>query len=87
MHPMNAIVPFKQREMNNYAPASLSLHNLEYYSIDLKWPIGGETKKILATRENILDKGENQQQTQSTYGAAFGIRTWVTFVGGTRSHH
>ena len=87
MHTMNAIVPFKQRQMNNYAPASLSLHNLEYYSIYSKWPISGETKKIIATGENILDKGENQQQTQSTNGAALGIRTRVTFVGGMCSHH
>ena len=44
-------------------------------------------KKITATGENILDKDENQQQTQYTNGAALGIRTQVTFVGGTCSHH
>lgn len=54
MHTMNAIVPFKQRQMNNYAPASLSLHNLEYYSIDLKWPIGGETKKNFSNKRKHL---------------------------------
>ena len=54
MHTMNAIVPFKQREMNNYAPASLSPHNLEYYSIDLKWPIGGETKKNFSNKRKHL---------------------------------
>ena len=54
MHTMNAIVPFKQREMNNYAPASLSLYNLEYYSIYSKWPIGGETKKSYSNRRKHL---------------------------------
>lgn len=54
MHTMNAIVPFKQREMNNYAPASLSLHNLEYYSIYSKWPISGETEKNYSNRRKHL---------------------------------
>ena len=54
MHTMNAIVPFKQRQMNNYAPASLSLHNLEYYSIYSKWPISGETEKNYSNRRKHL---------------------------------
>ena len=54
MHTMNAFEPFRQREMNNYAPASLSLHNLEYYSIYSKWPIGGETKKNYSNRRKHL---------------------------------
>lgn len=54
MHTMNAIVPFKQREMNNYALASLSLHNLEYYSIYSKWPISGETEKNYSNRRKHL---------------------------------
>ena len=32
-------------------------------------------------------KGENQQQTQPTYDAGSGNRTWDTLVGGKRSHH
>ena len=32
-------------------------------------------------------KGENQQQTQPTYGVDARIWTWATLVGGERSHH
>ena len=32
-------------------------------------------------------KGENQQQTQPTYGVDAGIWTGATLVGGERSHH
>ena len=32
-------------------------------------------------------KGENQQQTQPTYGVDVGIRTQATLVGGECSHH
>ena len=32
-------------------------------------------------------KGENQQQTQPTYGVHAGIRTRTTLVGGECSHH
>jgi len=32
-------------------------------------------------------KGENEQQTQLTYGVDARIRTWATLVGGECSHH
>ena len=37
--------------------------------------------------KNPQSKGENQQQTQSTYDAGSGNRTRVTLVGGERCHH
>ena len=37
--------------------------------------------------KNLLEKGEEQQQTQPTYGAGTGNRTRATFVGGECSHH
>ena len=41
-----------------------------------------------STRGKISrSKGENQQQTQPTYGVDAGIRTQASFVGGGCSHH
>ena len=37
--------------------------------------------------KNHRSKGENQQQTQPTYDAGSGNRTWDTLVGGEHSHH
>ena len=37
--------------------------------------------------KNPRSKGENQQQTQSTYDAGSGDRTRDTLVVGERSHH
>ena len=37
--------------------------------------------------KNPWSKGENQHQTQPTYDAGSGNRTWDTLVGGERSHH
>ena len=37
--------------------------------------------------KNPRSKGEDQQQTQSTYDAGSGNRTRDTLVGGKRSHH
>ena len=37
--------------------------------------------------KNPRSKGENQQQTQSTYDAGSGNRTQDTLVEGERSHH
>ena len=42
---------------------------------------GGKPEK------NPWSRDENQQQTQSTYGAKTGNRTRVTLVGGECSHH
>ena len=36
--------------------------------------------------KNLLE-GENQEQTQRTYGVDARIRTRATLVGGERSHH
>ena len=36
--------------------------------------------------KNLSEKGENQQQTQPTYGVDAGIWTWATLVEGKRSH-
>ena len=38
-------------------------------------------------RKTSRGKGENQQQTQATYGVDAGIWTRATSVGGERSHH
>ena len=38
-------------------------------------------------RKTSRSKDENQQQTQPTYDAESGNRTWATLVGGERSHH
>ena len=38
-------------------------------------------------RKTSRSKGENQQQTQPTYGVDAGIRTRATLVGGEHSHH
>ena len=38
-------------------------------------------------RKTSRSKGENQQQTQLTYGVDAGIWTRATLVGGERSHH
>ena len=38
-------------------------------------------------RKTSRSKGENQQQTQPTYGVDAGILTQATLVGGERSHH
>ena len=37
--------------------------------------------------KNLSEKGENQQQTQSTYDAGTENRTQATLVGGECSHH
>ena len=37
-------------------------------------------------RKTSRSKGENQQQTQPTYGIHTGIWTWATLVGGKCSH-
>ena len=38
-------------------------------------------------RKTSQSKGENQQQTQPTYGVEARIQTRATLVGGERSHH
>ena len=38
-------------------------------------------------RKTSQSKGENQQQTQPTYGVGTRIWTWATLMGGERSHH
>ena len=38
-------------------------------------------------RKNLLQQGENQQQTQPTYDARTRNRTLATLVGGACSHH
>ena len=38
-------------------------------------------------RKTSRSKGENQQQTQPTYGVDTGIGTRASLVGGERSHH
>ena len=37
--------------------------------------------------ETLLEKDENQQQTQPTYDTDFGNQTQATLVGGECSHH
>ena len=46
-----------------------------------------EGEKPEHPEKNLLEQGENQQQTQPTYDAGSGNRTQATLVGGERSHH
>ena len=46
-----------------------------------------EEGKPESPEKNPRSKGENQQQTQSTYYAGSGNRTRDTLVEGERSHH
>ena len=46
-----------------------------------------EGKTGVPGKKTSWGKGENQQQTQPTYGASTGICTWATLVGGERSHY
>ena len=46
---------------------------------------GGENRS--SRRKTSWSKGENQQQTQPTYGIDAGIWTRATLVGGQHSHH
>ena len=46
-----------------------------------------ERGKSEYTEKNLLEQGENQQQTQPTYDAGTGNRTRVTLVGGECFHH
>ena len=45
----------------------------------------GENRRT--RRKTSRSKEENQQQTQTTYDAESGNRTWDTLVGGEGSHH
>ena len=47
----------------------------------------GEGKTELPGEKTFQSGVENQQQTQPTYDAGSGNRTWDTLVGGERSHH
>ena len=44
-------------------------------------------EKRSTRRKTSRSKGENQQQTQPTYGVDAGSETRATLVGGERSHH
>ena len=46
-----------------------------------------EGEKPENPEKNPRSKGENQQQTQSTYDVGSGNRTRDTLVGGERSYH
>ena len=46
-----------------------------------------ERGKRSTRRKTSRSRVENQQQTQPTYDAGSGNRTWATLVGGERSHH
>ena len=46
-----------------------------------------ERGKAETRRKTSRSKGENQQQTQPTYGVDAGSETRATLVGGERSHH
>ena len=61
-------------------PDSWSNWNLEMLVFE-------ERGKTEYPEKNLRSKGENQQQTQPTYGVDAGIRTRATLVGGERSHH
>ena len=46
-----------------------------------------ERGKLEYPEKNLSEQGENQQQTQPTYDAESGNRTWATLVVGKHSHH
>ena len=46
-----------------------------------------EKKKPEYPEKNLSEQGENQQQTQPTYDAGVGNRTWATLVGGECFNH
>ena len=43
--------------------------------------------KLEYPEKNLLEQGENQQETQPTYDAVSENRTRATLVGGAHSHH
>ena len=65
---------------SNFRLRALCYWNLEM----LIFEEGGKTENL---EKNPRSKGENQQQTQSTYDAGSGNRTRDTLVEGERSHH
>ena len=59
-----------------------------YQSIEIKSLFRNRLKLFPEyRRKTSRSKGENQQQTQPTYGVDAGIWTWTTLVGGECSHH
>ena len=63
-------------------PDSWSTWNLEMLVFEERGNWNRSTR-----RKTSRNKGENQQQTQPTYGVDAGIWTQATLVGGERSHH
>ena len=61
-------------------PGSWSNWNLEMLVFE-------ERKTGVPGEKTSRGKGENQQQTQPTYGVDARIWTQATLVGGERSHH
>ena len=54
---------------------------------NLKMLVFEERGELENLEKNVLEQGENQQQTQTTYGIAPGNQTQATLVGGECSHH
>ena len=67
-----------------------SLKRLPAFQIELEFgSVGfwGEGKTRVPGEKTSRSKGDNQQQTQPTYGVDARIRTRATLVGGQCSHH
>ena len=62
------------------SPDSWSNWNLEMLVFE-------ERGKAEYPEKTFRSKGENQQQTQPTYGVDARISTWATLEGGECSHH
>ena len=68
--------------MNSFKCVRAFQIELEFRSVGF-----GEEMKTRLPEKTSRSKGENQQQTQPTYGVDAGSWTQATLVGGERSHH
>ena len=69
--------------MNSFKRVRAFQIELEFGSVGF-W---GEGKNGVPGEKTSRSKGDNQQQTQPTYGVDAGSWTPATLVGGERSHH
>ena len=87
------ILTYSQKRKNNKKKACLPTKRIEdhmnsfkrvrAFQIELEFGSVGSWGE----RKTSRSKGENQQQTQPTYGVNAGIWTRATLVGDERSHH
>ena len=65
----------------------ITVESTEWLNWNLEMLGFAEGGKPEYPEKNPRSKDENQQQTQPTYDAETGNRTWATLVGGECSHH